>query len=145
MSRENVELVQMLMPDPGTDIVRIFRDDELWATVADAFSSLMHPDFECVASALGVETRYGGGINGFRAFWLEWTAPWVTYRTENEQTIDCGDRVLQLGREFGRPEGSTEEVRGDNAAIWTFRAEKTAAFHAYSQRGEALAAVGLEG
>jgi ketosteroid isomerase-like protein len=145
VSQENVEVVLALMPDPAADIAPLFRDDEMWAAVVDAFASLLHPNFECDASLLGIERRYGGeGANSFRAFWLDWMAPWETYRTETQETIDCGDRVLQLAQEFGRRQGSPEEIRGDNAAIWTFCGDKIARFHAYSDRAEALKAVGME-
>jgi ketosteroid isomerase-like protein len=146
VSPENVEVVLALMPDPAADIAPLFRDDEMWATVVDAFSSLLRPEFECFATLLGVERSYGGaGVNSFRAFWLDWLAPWETYRTENQETIGCGARVLQLGNEFGRRRGSTAEVRGDNAAIWTFRDDKIAGFHAYADQAVAVKAVGLEG
>jgi ketosteroid isomerase-like protein len=145
VSQENVELVLTLMPDPDADIAPLFRDDEMWTAVVDAFASLLHPDFECIASLLGIERRYGGGgADSFRAFWLDWMVPWETYRTDTQETIDFGERVLQLAREFGRRRGSAEEIRGDNAAIWTFRGDKILRFHAYSDRAEALNAVGLE-
>jgi len=34
-----------------------------------------------------------------------------------DELTDLGDRVLNLGREFGRREGSTQEVQAFNAAI----------------------------
>lgn len=37
-----------------------------------------------------------------RTGWLDWLAPWVQYRTEVENVLDAGDRVLVLTRDFGR-------------------------------------------
>ena len=106
---------------------------------------LLHPDFECTANLFGTATRsYGGGPEGFRAFWLDWTGPWATYRTESERVTDLGDRVLDFGREFGRREGNTREVEAFNAAVWTFRDGKVVGFDAYADRAPALKAVGLE-
>jgi ketosteroid isomerase-like protein len=123
----------------------LFRDDERWATAASLIAPLLHPDFECTATLFGTETRsYGGGPEGFRAFWLDWTGPWAAYRTERERITDLGDRVLDFGREFGRRVGSTREVKAFNAAVWTFRDGKVVGFDAYADRAGALKAVGLE-
>ena len=144
MSQENVEIVRGLMLAPGSDIAALFRDDDMWAAVVAVVAPLLHPDFKCTATLVGSETHnYGQGPDAFRAFWLDWTAPWATYRTETEEITDHGDRVLQFGREFGRQPGSTREVKAHNAAIWTFHDGKVAGFDAYADRAEALKAVGL--
>jgi ketosteroid isomerase-like protein len=143
MSQENVDQVMGLMLAPDVDIAPLFRDDKMWAALVEVVAPLVHPDFECTATLLGPATTYGG-VDGFRAFWLDWIAPWVTYRSETEEIFDLGDRVLQFSREFGRREGSTEEVKGSNAAVWTFRDGKIVGFDAYSDRAVALKAVGLE-
>jgi ketosteroid isomerase-like protein len=144
MSQENVEVVRGLMLAPDVDIAALFRDDDRWSAVVEVVAPILHSDFECTAKLFGSETRnYGRGPDGFRAFWLDWTAPWATYRTETEKITDLGDRVLQFGREFGRREGSTREVKAFNAAVWTFRDGKVVGFDAYADRAEALKAVGL--
>jgi len=145
VSQENVEIVRSFSLGPDVDIAPLFRDDERWATAASLIAPLLHPDFECTATLFGTETRsYGGGPEGFRAFWLDWTGPWATYRTERERITDLGDRVLDFGREFGRREGSAREVKAFNAAVWTFRDGKVVGFDAYANRDEAFKAVGIE-
>jgi ketosteroid isomerase-like protein len=52
--------------------------------------------------------------------------------------------VLVLYRNFGRLEGSAEEGKTDNAAIWSFRDGRLARAAFYIDRAEALKAVGLE-
>lgn len=131
MSQENVNLVLGLMPASDVDIAPGFR------------APIMHPDFQCTAALFGSVTSYGGGTDSVRAFWLDWLAPSATYRTETEQAIDLGDRILQFGLEFGRRKGSREEVEGKNAALWSFRDGKVVRFDACAGRGEALKAVGL--
>jgi hypothetical protein len=38
MSRENVELAKALLPEPGTDIAPLFRDDTGFALVREALA-----------------------------------------------------------------------------------------------------------
>ena len=143
MSQANVELVLGLVPAPDVDIAPFFRDDEMWARLAAAWAPVIQPDFQCTAALFGSEISYGVGIDSFRALWLDWLAPWATYRTETEETNDLGDRVLWLGLDFGRRKGSTAEVKGDVAVLWTFRDGKVARWDGYTDRAEALKAVGL--
>jgi SnoaL-like domain len=124
------------------DYVPLFRDDGLWAEQAETLAPFIHADFECVNHEFGSGRRYTG-LDGLRAFLLDWMAPWVTYRIELEEAIDLGERVLLLNHDWGRREGSTGEVRGRLGAVWTIRDAKIARLDAYITRAEALAAVGL--
>ncbi len=102
-----------------------------------------HADFECVHHLLGGERTYTG-FEGLRESWLDWLAPWATYRAETEEAIDCGDRVLLLVRDFGRREAGSPEVKSDNAAIWTIRDGKVARAEFYADRGWARRDAGME-
>jgi hypothetical protein len=143
MSQENVEIVLELTAfGPDVDIAPLFRDDDTWRALVAGVADLIHPDFKCASTVLGTEREYVG-VEGFRTFWLDWLAPWESYRTETEEITDLGDDVLQFAIEFGRRPGATAEARGDNASVWMFRARKLIRFHAYSARTDALKAVGL--
>jgi ketosteroid isomerase-like protein len=142
MSQENVELVRGLLLGPDVDFAPLFRHDDTWEALIAGVAALIHPDFECASTVLGIERKYAG-VEGFRAFWLDWLAPWESYRTETEGITDLGDQVLQFVIEFGRLPGATAEVRGDNASVWTFRDGKIIRFHGYADRAEALEAMGL--
>jgi ketosteroid isomerase-like protein len=142
MSQENVELVLSLYEAPDVDYAQVVRDDSLWSGQAEALAPFIHPDCECVMYAFGGENRYAG-LDGLRAFLLDWTAPWATYRFENEKAIDLGERVLMLNRDRGLREGSTQEVEGRIAAVFTIRDGKVVRIDAYPTRDEALEAVGL--
>jgi ketosteroid isomerase-like protein len=144
MPQANEELVLRSIPAPDVDIAPLFRDDEMWASVSAAFAPVLHADFRCTAALFGSEISYVG-IDGFRALWLDWLAPWATYRTETEETIDLGDRVVWLGLDFGRRKGSTGDVKGDVAVLWTFRDGKVVRWDGYTDRAAALKDVGLEG
>jgi len=143
MSQENVELVVRLQPSPDQDIAQIARDDNLSAAYVEAASPFLHADFESAFPGLLGGGQTYTGFDGLRAGWLKWVEPWATYRAEIKEAIDCGDRVLLLVHDFGRREGSAEEVRGNNAAIWTVREGKIARAEFYTERADALKAVGL--
>ena len=83
------------------------------------------------------------GLEGFRESWLDWLAPYSEYRTEVEEAIDCGERVLLLQSSSGRLEGSTKEVKLAPAVVYTVRDGKIARVEPYADRAEALKAVGL--
>jgi hypothetical protein len=111
MSQENVELVLGSMPAADVDIAPLFRDDEMWAKMSAAWAPVLHADFRCSVALFGSEISYGVGIDGLRTLWLDWLAPWATYRTETEQAIDLGDRVLWVGMDFGCRKGSRGDVK----------------------------------
>jgi ketosteroid isomerase-like protein len=124
-------------------MAQLFRNDEMWVAFTAAMASVFRRDFECVvATSMGVTTY--GGLGGLREAWLHWLKPWATYRTEVEEIAHLPPRVLVLYRNFGRLEGSTEEVRTDNAAVWTFGNGKLARAEFYADRTEAVKAVGME-
>jgi hypothetical protein len=142
MSQENVNLVMGLYPAPDVNIAQQYRDDTLWAEQAKALAPFIHADFDCVMYEFGRERRYAG-LDGLRAFMLDWMAPWVAYRIEIEEAIDLGERVLLLNHDHGRREGSTQEIRGRLAAVFTIRDGKVARLDTYMTRADALKAVGL--
>ncbi|HMD56709.1 MAG TPA: nuclear transport factor 2 family protein [Solirubrobacteraceae bacterium] len=145
MSQENVEIVSALQPAPGVDLAQLFRDDLLWAAVSATLAPSLAPDFECVARGvpIGEETVYEG-LLGLRALWLEWLAPWRTYRTEVEEIVDLGERVVVLVRDFARHEENAHEVEQTAAAVWTVQDGKVIRADFYANRAEAIKAVGLE-
>lgn len=143
MSQGNVELVLALLPALDRDFVQLFGDDEMWAAFTETVAPLFQPDFESATVLVGVETTYTG-MDGLRAIWLDWLRPWASYRTEVEQVIDCGDRVLLLSSDFGRRAASTQEVRLAATFVFTVRDGKIARWEGFPDRADALKAVGLE-
>ena len=124
------------------DFAQVFRDDDMWAASVE-LGAFYHPDVESVRPGLPDGTIYIG-LDGLRDMWLEWLAPWKTYRVETEEVIDLRDRVLVLVHAFGRLEGSQGEVENTSASLWTVRDGKIARAEFYLDRTEALKAVGLE-
>jgi ketosteroid isomerase-like protein len=141
MSRQDVELVMGLQPGLAVDLARLFRDDERWAMFTETAARFYHSDFETAATVVGIEGS-GTGMEGFRAIWLDWLAPWATYRVQAEEAIEVEQRVLVLNHSFGRLEGSTQEVKEAPAGIWTVRDGRIARAEFYTDRAEARQAVG---
>jgi ketosteroid isomerase-like protein len=142
MSQENVDLVLALQPGPGVDLVPRIRDDDASAAWQEAVTPYFHPDFECAHRLLGAQRTYFG-MDGLRESWRDWLAPWVAYRSDVVEAIDCGDRVLMIVNDFGRREDSPAEIRSNNAAIWTIREGKVACAEFYADRARARKDVGL--
>lgn len=141
MSEGNVELVMGVYPTPEVDNVPLYRDDSSWTWRAISLAPFIDADFECVRYGFGGEKRYAG-LDGLRAFVLDWMSPWVTYRIETTEAIDLGEQVLVLNHDCGRRDGSTAEVRRRLGAVLTVRDGQIARLDANSTRGEALKAVG---
>ena len=146
MSRENVELVLRLQAASDVNLARVFRDDAAWTTLAANLAPALTRDFECMTRGFpGHEGEISRGVEGLRTVFLEWLAPWQSYRTEVEDTIDLGDRVVVLVRDFGRHTQETNEVSLRSAAVWTVHGGKIRRVEFCADRGTALKAVGLEG
>jgi ketosteroid isomerase-like protein len=136
-----VELVKALIPQ-GTDIVPIFRDEDTWAQTREAVSRLITDDFESVM-VFPAQTRTYAGLEGLRRNWLDWLEPWATYRTNFDELIDVGDRVVILLRDHGRRKDMDKEVELIGATILTFREGQVARWEDYADRAAALHAAGL--
>ena len=87
MSQENVELVMRLVAAPGVDLVQALRDDNTSTAWAEANERFFRPDFKSVRGGLP-DGKTFTGLDGLREMWLEWVAPWTTYRVEFEEVID---------------------------------------------------------
>jgi ketosteroid isomerase-like protein len=144
LSPQNLELVLALhQPVLGVDLAELFRDDERTERLIYSAAPYYHPDVECAHRLLGAERTYFG-VQGIRDSWLAWLEPWESYRWELEDAIDCGDRVLLLTHDYGRRRGSSAEVKGNNAALWTIRDGKVARAEFYTDRDWARKDAGLQ-
>jgi ketosteroid isomerase-like protein len=143
MSRQNVEIVRSIYPTPEVDLVPLVRNDDHWRGFAEAISPAFHPDVVCHIHVFGGEKRYVG-LEGVREYLLEWIAPWTTYRTETERTLDLGGRVLTLDNDRGTREGRAEEVKGRVANIWFIRDGKIACVDGYTTHEEAFRDLGVK-
>jgi len=92
----------------------------MWAAQVAAWSSLFHVDFECVWHHFG-GVRHYAWLDGLRAFMLDWTTPWVTYRTDVEEAIDLGGRVLVLNNDAGAVREAQRTLGVVWRPLWTMR------------------------
>jgi ketosteroid isomerase-like protein len=79
-----------------------------------------------------------------RAALLYWFAPLDSFEREVEKMIDLGERVLVLDRQHMRVHGSNARVEMKGSQLYTFRDGKIAGYETFTDRAEALKAVGLE-
>src|SRR2546423_14729853 len=103
------------------DFVQLIRDDERWREVAAGAAPVVHEDAISVRPGIPGSKEYVG-LNGFRALWLDWLAPWAEYRTAVEETVGCGERAPLLQRSSGRTRGRTGPVQASPGVGWTLRA-----------------------
>jgi hypothetical protein len=142
MSQENVDLILAGASQLAAE-VELAQRDERWAVVSEEMAVWSHPDFESLRPDLPGGKTYTG-IEGLRSAWLDWLAPWTSYRIEIKEAVDCGERVLLLVDNFGRLKGSGEEVGHATAGVYTLRDGKLLRWEIYSRRAGAFKAVGLE-
>ena len=131
MSQENVEVVRQCLAARG-------RGD--YSTARELF----HPEVVVDVSVRPDGRLYRGreeAAQGMRA----WAETWDDYRYEAEEFIAAGDEVVVFFRETGRGKesGAASELLG--ATVWTVRDGRVVHTKVYTDRREALAAVGLAG
>jgi SnoaL-like domain len=144
VSAENVELIRSLQPGPEVDLVTLFGDDDLAAQLIEAVGHLFDPGFVSVEHIPGAEPATYDGLDGFRANWLDWLAPWASYRTEIEELIDVGERVVAVVCDYGRREPDAPEVALNTATVWTVRDRRILRADFYpGGRAQAMTSVGL--
>jgi hypothetical protein len=141
MSQENVEIVLAANAVFEPDLVRWLQDDAVW----NAFAARLYADFEHVSVNRVEDTVVHHNAAALRRGWSMWVAPWESYRQEIDEALDCGERVLLLVTHFARASGTNHEVEMKGASLWTVRDGKILRFASYTDRAEALKAVGLEG
>ena len=145
MSQENVELVRSVLPGPDADLIALFNDDSASGELMQTIGRVLDPDFVSVKHVPGAEPETAPGLHGLRAGWLDWLAPWASYRTETEEVLDLGDRVVSVLCDYARREPDAPEVALKSAAVWTVRDGRIVRAEFYTGgREEALKAVGLE-
>lgn len=145
MSQEDIEIVRRLLgPFEQGDLVPLFRDDTINASIRAASEPFFTPDFECVFVRADVGRAAYSGLDGLRAGFLDWLEPWESYRAGVEDVIDAGDgRVAVLTNDHAYPRGANAEVTFLGAPLWTVRDGKVARIEFYWDRAEGLAAAGL--
>jgi ketosteroid isomerase-like protein len=144
MSQENVELIRSVLPGPGIDMIALWNDDSPGGVMMQSWAPVLAPDFVSIKHVPGAEPDVAKGMHGLRAGWLDWLAPWASYRAEVEEMIDLEERVVSVICDYGRREPDSPEVALKSAAVWTVHDGRIVRVEFYTGgRAEALKAAGL--
>jgi ketosteroid isomerase-like protein len=125
------------------DVAQLFRDDDRFASVAEAVAGVLDPDIESVPAWRGAGTTYSG-IDGFREMWLDWLEPWASYHVQVDEMIEVDNAVVVFVRDRALRPGMDVEVELISGSLWTFRDDRIVRVHFYANREELREAVGLE-
>jgi ketosteroid isomerase-like protein len=142
MSDETVELIRKLHPGPGIELVALFATDDP-AARAETFERFFDAAFECALRFPGSEPTFYSGPDALRDCWLEWLAPWASYRFEIEELIDLDERIVVVARDYGRHEPDGPEIEQRDLGIWTLSNGRILRAEFFANRTEGLAAAGL--
>ncbi|MEA2313722.1 MAG: uncharacterized protein QOI03_414 [Solirubrobacteraceae bacterium] len=131
MSSENVELVR--------------RAYEQFAETRRFVAETATPDFVWDMSHFHgwPERQVYEGIEGAETFLSDWAAAWDDWELDLEASHDAGEKVVVFVRQRGRSKTAGMPVDMSFAQVWTIRDGKQARMEMYSDRNEALEAVGL--
>jgi len=127
MSQENVEIVKAVfrgLDDAGVDGMLPF----------------LHEEFEYFPAE---ERGSVHGHDGLRRYFRRWMEAWDEFHLRPTEFLDAGDHVFVGAALNGRGRGSGVEVRMEGWQVWLIRGERAARCEEYSDRAEALEAVGL--
>jgi ketosteroid isomerase-like protein len=85
------------------------------------------------------------GQDAVRASLAHWKADWDDYEVMPQELVDMGDRVLATVRLRGRGRGSGVEIDARFYDVYTLRDGKIVRMDQFTERSEALEAVGPAG
>jgi ketosteroid isomerase-like protein len=83
------------------------------------------------------------GHDAVRASLAHWKAEWDDYEVLPEEFVDSGDRVVATVRLRGRGRGSGVEIDARFYDLYTLRDGKIVRMDQFTERSEALEALGL--
>ena len=123
----------MVMSQVSVDIVRRF-------LIADVDEAMTHADPDIVWNP--IEELPTQGHDAVRASLARWKAEWDDYKVLPEEFVDRGDRVLVTVRLRGRGRGSGVEIDARFYDLYTLRDGKIVRMDQFTERLQALEAVG---
>jgi uncharacterized protein len=131
MSQENVEVVQRVLA--------------AWRRYEErSVFGLFDPDVVLDATRREMNPKTYVGMDGLRHMLADRDEIWDDFRTEPDEFVDGGDRVVVTGRWIGRGRGSGIEVEQPTVHVFTLRDGRVVRWElGHTSRREALEAVGL--
>jgi ketosteroid isomerase-like protein len=125
MASENVELAR-----------RAFKEFE--RRDLSQLQELCQPDIEMDWSRRLIDPVVTRGYDGLRAFFEEISAIFQEAFFEEEEILECGDKVLVVSTGHFRGKASGIDVTARAANVWTIRDGKLARFCFYQSKEDAL-------
>ncbi len=107
------------------------------------FDALLDPNAEIVPVRAALEGVTFRGADAASQYCAAVEASWEELRWEVEEIRDLGSRVIALGRIQGRGRDSGAEIDARGAWVAHLSDGSITRFQTYSDRAQALAAVGL--
>jgi SnoaL-like domain len=113
-----------------------------------AFALIVAPDYEVITppelAGLGFDPAYHGRDGRLR-FQHAWVSELGEFQQEAEEVIDCGNRLLLLGRMRGSGLGSGATFDSEVAYLLTISGGLVVREHNFRSHAEAFEAAGLRG
>lgn len=131
MSQKNIKTVQRLL-------------DAFNARDLDRFSDQTTSDFRWSPSMVAIEGEVFVGRAGIETYFDRMIDGWDTFRVEDGDLRDLGDRVLWSGRLDGRGRISGVLVSAPLDILYELRDGKVTQMRSFLDHAEALKAAGLE-
>jgi ketosteroid isomerase-like protein len=130
MSQENVERLNAVM-------------DAVNTRQAEALQALLAPDAQIVPIRAALEDVMYSGPKAAEDWFAALSESWEEMRAEVHEFRDAGDRVVALGRLYGRGRTSGADFDVEAASVAEFRDGFVTRLHMYRSVAEALADAGL--
>jgi len=132
------------MGSTDDDVARVKRGYELFLSgnLPEAME-MFDPDIlvEDRVDSPDAATFYGP--EGFQQYLLAWLEPWEEFSLEPEAYHATETEVVAFIRQWGRVRGISACVEERLAHVWTVRDDKAIRYRVFTNRSEALLAVGL--
>lgn len=130
MSQENVDVVARVIASGN--------DGDLETMLA-----LHHPEWEGYIPDEYPVAGTWRGLDGVRAFVLEWLTAWEDFRVVPEEYVHGGDAVMVAVRYWGKGRASGMEISDRWFYAYRLRGGKIIAWQPFAERADALEALGL--
>jgi ketosteroid isomerase-like protein len=130
MSQENVEVVKQA-------------EEAIMRRDLDALGALLAPECEIVPLRAAVDSTVYRAPDAAAKWFAALDETWETVSAEPETFRDGTDWVLGFGRVRARGRSSGADLDVQAAGVWRFRDGLITSVRVYTDRGEALADLGL--
>ena len=109
----------------------------------DALAAVTAPNAEIVPMRAALEGTVFSGETAFAEFWEAIDDTWEYTHIDAEEILDCGEKVLIVGRLRGRTRSTEVEVDSPMGWVLAFDGDKVASLRTYTDIAEAREAAGV--